>query len=222
MVAAQADAGAAAQRAAHRRPAPGCRRRTARWHGSTTNDGCASKASWKLSRPREDPVLNGARIKSGAAYCNLQELRRSARVDGPRCCFVTRKPDRRKACPLLRRAQLRRAAAGRKGGERPTTGFQAKFSGDPVAENLPLVIGLNSSPNDDPARPGASQPVFRRSSPGCIRKSRLRETALLATGRPTLSLARARTPTRSATLDTFLAGQAQARTRRLPPSRRAG
>ena len=124
---------------------------------------------------KEDPVL-GARIKSGAVYYDLQ------RYDETRVLMTTLQPAIKK--PEDEKQALYYIAlsyAGQKLVDKAVTAydrFQAKYSGDPVAENLPLVIGelFADAPKPDPARANKYFDEFSRLYP----KSRLRETALLS------------------------------------------
>ena len=149
---------------------------------------------------QEDPVL-GARIKSGAAYCNLQ------RYDEARVLMTTllpgiRKPDDEKQALYY----IALSYAGQRLVEKAVSAydrFQAKFSGDPVAENLPLVIGelfANATP-PDPARANKYFDEFSRLYP----RSRLRETALLAQAANADALGHYDDALRA--LDTFLQGK---------------
>lgn len=124
---------------------------------------------------KEDPVL-GARIKSGAVYCNL------GRYDEARVLMTTllpgiRKPEDEKLALYYTTLSY----AGQRLTDKAVAAydkFQAKFSGDPVAENLPMVIGelFAEGPKPDPARANKYYDELARLYP----KSRLRETALLA------------------------------------------
>ncbi len=149
---------------------------------------------------KEDPVL-GARIKSGAVYCDLQ------RYDEARVLMNT-------LLPAIRRPEDEKLAlyytvlsyAGQKLVGKAVAAydqFQAKFSGDPVAENLPLVIGelFADAPKPDPALANKYFDEFRRLYP----KSRLRDTALLAQAANADALGHYNEALK--TLDHFLKGQ---------------
>lgn len=100
---------------------------------------------------KEDPVV-GARIKSGAAYCNLQ------RYDEARVLMTTLLPVAKKAeDEKLALYYTALSYAGQKLVGKAVTAydrFQARFAGDPVAENLPLIIGglFADAAKPDPAR----------------------------------------------------------------------
>lgn len=124
---------------------------------------------------KDDPVV-GARIKCGAAYCDLQ------RYDEARVLVST-------LLPSIKKAEDEKLAlyytvlsyAGQKLIAKAVMAydqFQARYSGDPVAENLPLLIGglYADAPKPDPAAASKYFDEFTRLYP----KSRLRETALLA------------------------------------------
>lgn len=149
---------------------------------------------------KEDPVL-AARIKSGAAYCNLQ------RYDETRVLMTTLRP-------VIKKPEDEKLAlyyvvlsyAGQKNVNKAVAAydqFQAKFSGDPVAENLPLLIGelFANAPKPDPARANKYFDEFTRLYP----QSRLRETALLAEAANADALGRYDDALNS--LDAFLQGK---------------
>ena len=148
----------------------------------------------------EDPVLS-ARIKSGAVYYDLQ------RYDETRVLLTTllpgiRKPDDEK----LALYYIALSYAGQKNVDKAVAAydnFQAKYSGDPIAENLPLIIGelFANAPKPDPARATKYFDEFNRLYP----HSRLRETALLAQAVNADALQHYDDALR--TLDTFLQGK---------------
>ena len=149
---------------------------------------------------REDPVLT-ARLKGGAVYHNL------GRYDEARVLMNTllpsiRKPDDEKLALYYvtlsfagqNLADKAAAAYGR---------FQAKYAGDPLAENLPLVVGnlFLAGDKPDPARANQYFDEFTRLYPG----SRLLEAALLRQAAASVSLGRYDDALK--TLDTFLAAK---------------
>ena len=149
---------------------------------------------------KEDPVL-GARIKGGVVYYDLQ------RYDETRVLLTTllpgiRKPEDEKlalyyvALSYAAQRNVNKAVAA-------YDQFQAKYSGDPVAENLPFVIGelFSGGPKPDPARATKYFDEFARLYP----KSRLRETALLVQASNEDQLGRYDDALK--TLDTFLQGK---------------
>ena len=149
---------------------------------------------------KEDPVL-GARIKSGAVYCNLQRYD-EARVLMTTLLPVIKKPEDEK----LALYYITLSYAGQKIVDRAVAAydqFEAKFSGDPIAENLPLVIGelFADAPKPDPARANKYFDEFARMYP----KSRLRETELLARAANADALGHYDDALK--TLDTFLQGK---------------
>ena len=149
---------------------------------------------------KEDPVL-GARIKSGAVYCNLQ------RYDEARVLMNTLLPVATKpADEKLALYYTVLSHAGQKLVPKAVAAydqFQAKFAGDPVAENLPLVMGglFADAAKPDPALANKYFDEFRRLYP----KSRLRETALLAQAANADALGHYDDALK--TLDAFLKGQ---------------
>jgi TolA-binding protein len=123
---------------------------------------------------KEDPVLT-ARLKSGAVFYDLERYDET-RVLMSALLPEAAKPEDQKLAlyyiPLSYAAQKLTAPAVAAYDQ-----FQAKYSGDPIAENLPLVIAslFQTGPKPDPARADHYLDEFSRLYP----KSRLRETALL-------------------------------------------
>lgn len=123
---------------------------------------------------KEDPVLT-ARIKGGAVYCNLQRYD-EARVLMNGLLPSIKKPDDEK----LALYYVALSYAGQKLADKAVAAydkFQAKYAGDPVAENLPFVMGLlfQNAEKPDPARANRYYDELAKYYP----KSRLRESALL-------------------------------------------
>ncbi len=149
---------------------------------------------------KEDPAL-AARIKSGAVYYNLQ------RYDETRVLLTTllpgiRKPDDEK----LALDYIALSYAAQKNVDKAVAAydrFQAKYAGDPIAENLPLVIGgmCTDGPKPDPARASKYFEEFARLYP----KSRRRETFLLVQASNANQLRRFDDALKM--LDTFLQGK---------------
>lgn len=147
---------------------------------------------------KEDPVLT-ARIKGGAVYCNL------GRYDEARVLMDALLPSIKKADDeKLALYYITLSYAGQGLADKAVAAhdkFQAKYKGDPVAENLPLVVGnlfLNGD-KPDPARANRYFDEFAKLYP----KSRLRETALLQQAAASASLGRYEEALQ--TLDRFLA-----------------
>ena len=147
-----------------------------------------------------DPVLS-ARIKCGAVYCNLQKY------DEARVLMNTLLPSIKSADDeKLALYYLTLSYVGQNLVDKAVAAydkFQAKYAGDPVAENLPLAVGnlFLTGEKPDPARANQYFAEFEKLYP----KSRLRETALLQQAAASASLGRYDQALK--TLDTFLAGK---------------
>ena len=148
---------------------------------------------------KQDPVLT-ARIREGAVYCNLQ------RYDEARTLMNTLLPSVKKAeDEKLALYYVTLSYAGQNLVDKAVAAydrFQAKFAGDPSAENLPLVLGnlFLTGEKPDPARANKYFAEFEKLYP----KSQLRETALLQKAAASASLGRYDEALR--TLDAFTAG----------------
>ncbi len=149
---------------------------------------------------KDDPVM-GARIKCGAVYYDLQ------RYDEARVLETTLMPGIQKAeDEKLALYYTVLSYAGQKLVAKAVAAydqFQAKYSGDPVAENLPLLVGelFADAPKPDPAQANKYFDEFTRLYP----KSRLRDTALLAKASNAAALGHFDEALR--TLDRFLKGK---------------
>jgi outer membrane protein assembly factor BamD (BamD/ComL family) len=148
---------------------------------------------------KEDPVLT-ARLKSGAAFYYLEQYD-ATRVLMSALLPEAAKPEDQKLAlyyiPLTYAAQNQTAQA-----VAAYDKFQAKFSGDPLAENLPLVIAglFQGGPKPDAARALHYLDDFNRLYP----KSRLRESALLE--QATAAASQGHYDEALGTLDQFLKG----------------
>ena len=149
---------------------------------------------------KTDPVLT-ARLKGGGVYCNLRKY------DEARVLLNTLLPSIKSADDdKLALDYLTLSYIGQNLVERAVAAydrFQAKYAGDPVAENLPLAVGnlFLTGEKPDPARANRYFAEFEKLYP----KSRLRETALLQQAAASASLGRYDEALK--TLDTFLAGK---------------
>ncbi len=149
---------------------------------------------------KEDPVLT-ARIKGGAVYCNLQKY------DEARVLMNALLPSIKKADDdKLALYYIALSYAGQTLTDKAVAAydrFQAKYQGDPIAENLPFVIGLmfQGGEKPDPDRANRYFEELAKLYP----KSRLRETALLQ--RAENSASSGRYDEALKTLDIFLAGK---------------
>ena len=149
---------------------------------------------------KDDPVLT-ARLQCGAVFCNLQRFD-EARVLMNALAPVVRKPDDEKL--VLYYTAL--SYVGQKLADKAVAAydrFQAKFKGDPLAENLPFLLGqlFSSGPKPDAARANRYFDDLAKFYP----KSRLRETALL--NEADLAAGAGRYDDALRTLATFLAGK---------------
>ena len=149
---------------------------------------------------KDDPVLT-ARIKEGAVYCDLQ------RYDEARVMLNALLPVVKKAGDeKLALYYVTLSYVGQHLNDKAVASYgklQAKYAGDPLAENLPLVVGnlFLTGEKPDAARANQYFAEFEKLYP----KSRLRETALLQQAAASASLGRYDEALR--TLDTFMAGQ---------------
>ena len=149
---------------------------------------------------KDDPVLT-ARLQCGAVFCDLPRFD-EARVLMSALAPVVRRPQDEKL--VLYYTAL--SYAGQKLTDKAVEAydrFQARFKGDPIAENLPLLIGnlfLGANP-PDAARANRYFDEFTRLYP----QSRLRETALLEEADAAASLGHYDEALK--TLSTFLKGE---------------
>jgi outer membrane protein assembly factor BamD (BamD/ComL family) len=149
---------------------------------------------------KDDPVLT-ARLKSGAVFFQLERFDETRVLMTALLPEATRPDDQKLALYYLPMTYAAQKLVDQAVAAYDT--FQAKYPGDPMGENLPLVIGnlFLSGPKPDAARADHYFVEFNRLYP----RSRLRESALLEQATAAASLGHF--DEAIGTLDRFLQGK---------------